>query len=658
MSSALDLDGSSKGTVLNGPCDWKQWISIIKKFATSHSLWDFLDPAVKEGSCGPNRLGTREEVVQRYRSTLQSPNRTKIEAWVTQWQKVLTEAKQLGLPDVQDLRPTQDFLQAVSSINAPFTDYWVNKMEDEAVFGKPDWKTDFPDGIKISEIFERAHRIKAANNSKGSFEPPSKNADGVPMCVCGEYHRFVDCFYLIKSARPDGWTPDQKVEKKIKEILDSNPWAKKMTEKAQDFKKKEMEKSPFWRIYVDIFSMNTSFNGKEAVLLIKDEFTSMIFIYLLNDATQGSVMTALRNHEAMVQRQWNLNICIIHRDNDRSLQSAYESWIEEKGFKMNLLPLHSLKTVLQSDLGTHTEIGYLVGYDSTNIFRIWIPSTSEVRRVRDVTFNESIFYDGNDQPPEPIPQRVEVQLPAHIEDESDYEEIPLKSMNLNLTPLSNLLNLRPRRRHHDCATALSPHSKASEENFTDDTFLPNLRPRLCVRGDLQQLGDKDTYAATLAGRSFRILMAITAKFDLETRQLDAVNAFTNALLEDEEEVYKELTAAFRELGLTQCPDEPCIFQNDWLTVFFFVDDIVFLYRKENEDAADEMVAALKRKYAMTDQGNYNGSLTPTLKGWFNGSTLNGVTTSEEPLSRATKSSRTQGRLLQTKFSYTRAKLDH
>ncbi|XP_044717439.1 uncharacterized protein HRG_08947 [Hirsutella rhossiliensis] len=322
MSSALDLDGSSKGTVLNGPCDWKQWISIIKKFATSHSLWDFLDPAVKEGKpvlqqpveptfrqinheasdlvdltseefrrleflhtqyrsklqgyrdqvkalaslqqhivktignyystiaeehdvakqlallqarVAPTDWALEREVVQRYRSTLQSPNRTKIEAWVTQWQKVLTEAKQLGLPDVQDLRPTQDFLQAVSSINAPFTDYWVNKMEDEAVFGKPDWKTDFPDGIKISEIFERAHRIKAANNSKGSFgaafqgkgekserkeDKPkwssSKNADGVPMCVCGEYHRFVDCFYLIKSARPDGWTPDQKVEKKIK----------------------------------------------------------------------------------------------------------------------------------------------------------------------------------------------------------------------------------------------------------------------------------------------------------------------------------------------------------------------------------------------------------------------------------------------------------
>ncbi|KAM4060874.1 integrase core domain-containing protein [Hirsutella rhossiliensis] len=164
--------------------------------------------------------------------------------------------------------------------------------------------------------------------------------------------------------------------------------------------------------------MNTSFNGKEAVLLIKDEFTSMIFIYLLNDATQGSVMTALRNHEAMVQRQWNLNICIIHRDNDRSLQSIRLQ-------SLSLTP-QALQNRQKKDLKTdpHTEIGYLVGYDSTNIFRIWIPSTSEVRRVRDVTFNESIFYDGNDQPPEPIPQRVEVQLPAHIEDESDYEEIP------------------------------------------------------------------------------------------------------------------------------------------------------------------------------------------------------------------------------------------
>ncbi|KAM4063348.1 GAG-pre-integrase domain-containing protein [Hirsutella rhossiliensis] len=291
-------------------------------------------------------------------------------------------------------------------------------MEDEAVFGKPDWKTDFPDGIKISEIFERAHRIKAANNSKGSFgaafqgkgekserkeDKPkwssSKNADGVPMCVCGEYHRFVDCFYLIKSARPDGWTPDQKVEKKIKEILDSNPWAKKMTEKAQDFKKKEMEKS---------------FSTGKAVYPLYDSFIldSGSDTHICNNRSRFLDYTAPAEPEELFA-------------GDSQLQILGYGTVRIRLQSLSLTP-QALQNRQKKDLKTdpHTEIGYLVGYDSTNIFRIWIPSTSEVRRVRDVTFNESIFYDGNDQPPEPIPQRVEVQLPAHIEDESDYEEIP------------------------------------------------------------------------------------------------------------------------------------------------------------------------------------------------------------------------------------------
>ena len=37
-------------------------------------------------------------------------------------------------------------------------------------------------------------------------------------------------------------------------------------------------------------------------------------------------------------------------------------------------------------------IGYLVGYDSTNIFRIWIPSFKKVIRTRDVKFNDDVFY--------------------------------------------------------------------------------------------------------------------------------------------------------------------------------------------------------------------------------------------------------------------------
>ncbi|SLM38807.1 Ribonuclease H-like domain [Lasallia pustulata] len=48
-------------------------------------------------------------------------------------------------------------------------------------------------------------------------------------------------------------------------------------------------------------------------------------------------------------------------------------------------------------LTERAHIGHLVGYDSTNIFRIWIPSQRKIIRTQDVTFNETAFY----QPGEP-----------------------------------------------------------------------------------------------------------------------------------------------------------------------------------------------------------------------------------------------------------------
>jgi len=60
-------------------------------------------------------------------------------------------------------------------------------------------------------------------------------------------------------------------------------------------------------------------------------------------------------------------------------------------------------------------------------------------------------------------------------------------------------------------------------------YLAKYKARICVQGDLQTT-QEDTYAATLATRIFRALIAIAAYFNLEIRQYNAVNAFTNAEL--------------------------------------------------------------------------------------------------------------------------------
>ena len=56
--------------------------------------------------------------------------------------------------------------------------------------------------------------------------------------------------------------------------------------------------------------------------------------------------------------------------------------------------------------------------------------------------------------------------------------------------------------------------------------LAKCKARLVVRGDQQRRSTtRETYAATLAGRSFRVLMAIAARLDLKLLQYDVVNAF-------------------------------------------------------------------------------------------------------------------------------------
>jgi hypothetical protein len=63
-------------------------------------------------------------------------------------------------------------------------------------------------------------------------------------------------------------------------------------------------------------------------------------------------------------------------------------------------------------------------------------------------------------------------------------------------------------------------------------MLQNYKARLVVDGNQQKPGDLPTRATTLAATLFRTLMAIAAKFDLEIIQLDAINAFVNAELDE------------------------------------------------------------------------------------------------------------------------------
>jgi hypothetical protein len=57
---------------------------------------------------------------------------------------------------------------------------------------------------------------------------------------------------------------------------------------------------------------------------------------------------------------------------------------------------------------------------------------------------------------------------------------------------------------------------------------------------------QDVYAATLASKIFRMLMIMMAVYRLKTRQLDAVNAFLNAI--NDEIVYCYMPDEYKQSG--------------------------------------------------------------------------------------------------------------
>ncbi|EED15704.1 conserved hypothetical protein [Talaromyces stipitatus ATCC 10500] len=107
------------------------------------------------------------------------------------------------------------------------------------------------------------------------------------------------------------------------------------------------------------------------------------------------------------------------------------------------------------------------------------------------------------------------------------------------------------------------------------------KARFVVRGDQEKRDDtRDTYAATLAARSFRIFIAIAARFNLELKQYDAVNAFVNAILD--EEIFMRMAPRYHHHSY---------------------DDIVITYKTSHQLEADSVMNQLCAKYKISGGGD-------------------------------------------------------
>jgi hypothetical protein len=106
---------------------------------------------------------------------------------------------------------------------------------------------------------------------------------------------------------------------------------------------------------------------------------------------------------------------------------------------------HKKNTPKLDRLEPNGGIGYLCGYQSSNIYRIWIPAEKTIKPFRDVIFDEGIFYSPNDP-----------DIQAQIQQANKTTEIPI-------APLMDPLN--PAEEEY--------HSSSSSTDESDEELLDN-----------------------------------------------------------------------------------------------------------------------------------------------------------------------------------------
>lgn len=105
-------------------------------------------------------------------------------------------------------------------------------------------------------------------------------------------------------------------------------------------------RQPFYRIFIDIFSFPTAYNGHHYVLLSTDEFSGMMFHWSLTSKTEVSQI--LKNFEARIKRHTGASICKLKTDNESTIinlpyqkDSEFQSWAKEQGIDIELPPAHT-----------------------------------------------------------------------------------------------------------------------------------------------------------------------------------------------------------------------------------------------------------------------------------------------------------------------------
>ncbi|KAF4311325.1 Integrase catalytic core [Botryosphaeria dothidea] len=163
---------------------------------------------------------------------------------------------------------------------------------------------------------------------------------------------------------------------------------------ARDSSPEEARNESFFRVLFDLIQMTPAFNQHEWITHIECIKSNYVFTrtYMLKSDYNTLILdilkivlaaTYIHNRTPSKVLKWKTPFELAHGIKPNV---AHMRVYGCKAYALN-------KTIPRSNkLQERALVGYLVGYDSTNIYRIWYPPGDRIIRSRDVSFDESSKY--------------------------------------------------------------------------------------------------------------------------------------------------------------------------------------------------------------------------------------------------------------------------
>jgi hypothetical protein len=182
--------------------------------------------------------------------------RLEVYNWETvfaEWERAYATGKKANFADTTGTRCQRLFLTTIERFVPEFCAYWRNKLLDGT-------NIDFymlvqkAREYRVLSMIDHVRPISSAtfstssntpNGSTPSLQGRDSNGDKVyGDCLCGNPHRFKDCPYFMRKARPASWNPDPTIQAKIDQKLASNDSLRRAVEMCQRHDTPETPKIP------------------------------------------------------------------------------------------------------------------------------------------------------------------------------------------------------------------------------------------------------------------------------------------------------------------------------------------------------------------------------------------------------------------------------